>query len=119
MDGELEQRRGNADHYILPVEFSQIDQYARVANTSGFPMPLVKFMAVLQRRTGHGFIGEYYALLFALTEPTVCSCGQPRQTQEHILRDSPLFTYQHICCEKYPVTHTQRGPGYGEGALAK
>ncbi|KAG2342236.1 hypothetical protein BDR05DRAFT_964559 [Suillus weaverae] len=45
-------------------------------------------------RTGHGFLGEYYAS-FVPTEPTVpgCLCREPRQAREHILRDCPLFRH--------------------------
>lgn len=50
---------------------------------------------LIQCRTGHGFFGEYYAT-FVPTEPIMCSCGEPRQTREHILRDCPLFARQRI-----------------------
>lgn len=50
---------------------------------------------LIQCRTGHGFMGEYYAT-FVPTEPTRCPCGEPRQTREHILRDCPQFTRQRI-----------------------
>ncbi|KAG2116425.1 uncharacterized protein F5147DRAFT_344514 [Suillus discolor] len=45
---------------------------------------------------------EHYAL-FVQTQPTGCSCGESRQTREHILHDCRLFTHQrnHL----HAVTH--------------
>ncbi|KAG1884001.1 hypothetical protein F4604DRAFT_1574888, partial [Suillus subluteus] len=50
---------------------------------------------LVQCRTGHGFIGEYYATeSFVPTESISCPCGGPRQMREHILRNCSLFTHQ-------------------------
>ncbi|KZT71019.1 hypothetical protein DAEQUDRAFT_683813, partial [Daedalea quercina L-15889] len=43
---------------------------------------------VLQCRTGHGFIGEYYRS-FVPTEQVDCPCGAPCQTRQHVLQDCP------------------------------
>jgi hypothetical protein len=45
---------------------------------------------LVQCRTGHAFIGEYYAK-FVPMERIGCRCGECLQTREHILRE----------CEKY------------------
>ncbi|KAG2037848.1 hypothetical protein BDR03DRAFT_956343 [Suillus americanus] len=50
---------------------------------------------LIQCRTGHGYLGEYY-VSFVPTEPTSCLCGDPRPTREHILRDCPLFTQLYL-----------------------
>ncbi|KZT38133.1 hypothetical protein SISSUDRAFT_970126, partial [Sistotremastrum suecicum HHB10207 ss-3] len=39
-------------------------------------------------RTGHAFIGEYYAK-FVPSESKECPCGHPHQTRAHILQDCP------------------------------
>ncbi|KAJ6609299.1 hypothetical protein B0H10DRAFT_1713802, partial [Mycena sp. CBHHK59/15] len=45
---------------------------------------------VVQCRTGHAFIGEYYAK-FVPTERMECQCGEPFQTRDHLLWE----------CERY------------------
>ncbi|KAJ6613598.1 hypothetical protein B0H10DRAFT_1630755, partial [Mycena sp. CBHHK59/15] len=41
---------------------------------------------LVQCRTGHAFIGEYYAKFVPL-ERIACQCGERYQTREHILRE--------------------------------
>ena len=48
------------------------------------------FGRLMQCRTGHGYIGEYYAK-FVPTENVDCPCGKNFQTREHILRDCPRY----------------------------
>ena len=47
------------------------------------------FGRVLQCRTGHGYIGEYYS-----SENVDCPCGKPYQTREYIIRECPLYEDQ-------------------------
>ncbi|KAG1757885.1 hypothetical protein EDB19DRAFT_1617798, partial [Suillus lakei] len=44
---------------------------------------------LIQRRTGHGFIGEYYAS-FVPIESISYPCGELRQTRVYILSECPL-----------------------------
>jgi ribonuclease HI len=54
------------------------------------------FGRLIQCRTGHGFLGEYYKQ-FVPDENVDCPCGEPFQTREHILRDCPKYqTHRHI-----------------------
>ncbi|KAG7445344.1 uncharacterized protein BT62DRAFT_859846, partial [Guyanagaster necrorhizus] len=48
------------------------------------------FGRVLQCRTGHGYIGEYYSQ-FVPSKDVDCPCGETFQTQEHILHECPLY----------------------------
>jgi ribonuclease HI len=58
---------------------------------------------VLQCRTGHAFLGEYYARHVA-SESAECPCGEPLQTRRHILRDCPLYdTHRPILREISPT----------------
>ncbi|KZT33261.1 hypothetical protein SISSUDRAFT_970739, partial [Sistotremastrum suecicum HHB10207 ss-3] len=45
---------------------------------------------VTQCRTGHAFIGDYYAK-FVQAESTACPCGHHHQTRAHILQDCPRY----------------------------
>ncbi|KAG6824425.1 hypothetical protein H0H92_006925 [Tricholoma furcatifolium] len=47
------------------------------------------FARLVQCRTKHSFIGEYYAR-FVPTESTACPCGENYQTREHILAECEL-----------------------------
>ncbi|KAJ3888322.1 hypothetical protein GG344DRAFT_22147, partial [Lentinula edodes] len=40
---------------------------------------------LIQCRTRHAFLGEYYAK-FVPTEPTQCPCGARTQTRDHIIQ---------------------------------
>ncbi|KAK0212341.1 hypothetical protein DFS33DRAFT_1247902, partial [Desarmillaria ectypa] len=44
-------------------------------------------------RTGHGYIGEYYAQ-FVPSENVDCPCGELFQTREHIIHECPLYEMQ-------------------------
>jgi hypothetical protein len=58
------------------------------------------FGRLVQCRTGHGFLGEYYNQ-FVPDENVDCPCGEPFQTREHILRDCPKYqTHRHILEEE-------------------
>ncbi|KAJ4495949.1 hypothetical protein C8J55DRAFT_400700, partial [Lentinula edodes] len=47
-------------------------------------------------RTGHAFLGEYYAQ-FVPGENINCPCGEDLQTREHILRACPRYdNFRHI-----------------------
>lgn len=45
---------------------------------------------LIQCRTGHAFIGEYYSS-FVPTENPSCPCGEHIQTREHILTSCPAY----------------------------
>ena len=51
------------------------------------------FGRLIQARTGHGYIGEYYKQ-FVPDENTDCPCGEFLQTREHLLRDCPRYEDQ-------------------------
>jgi hypothetical protein len=54
------------------------------------------FGRVVQCRTGHGYIGEYYKRIYADKE-VECPCGEEIQMREHILRDCPRYDkHRHI-----------------------
>lgn len=48
------------------------------------------FGRLVQCRTGHAYIGEYYSK-FVPSKNTDCICGEPLQTREHILRECPEY----------------------------
>ncbi|KAG6805287.1 hypothetical protein H0H92_015972, partial [Tricholoma furcatifolium] len=48
------------------------------------------FARLVQCRTRHSFIGDYYAK-FVPTESTACPCGERIQTREHILAECELY----------------------------
>jgi ribonuclease HI len=57
---------------------------------------------LVQCRTGHAFIGEYYDR-FVPTKRTKCRCGAPFQTREHIIRRCTLYAaHRHILRETHP-----------------
>ena len=45
---------------------------------------------LLQCRTGHGYIGEYYQKFVPSADPT-CPCGETTQTREHIIQYCPIY----------------------------
>ncbi len=49
------------------------------------------FSHLIQFRTGHAHIGEYY-MRFIRTEDPMCGCSRMTQTRLHILRDCPKYT---------------------------
>jgi hypothetical protein len=54
------------------------------------------FGRLIQCRTGHGYIGEFYQR-FVPSENVNCICGEPLQTREHLLRECPRYeTHRHI-----------------------
>ncbi|PBK80462.1 hypothetical protein ARMGADRAFT_949655, partial [Armillaria gallica] len=57
------------------------------------------FGRLIQCRTGHAHVGEYYEL-FNIPEATDCECGERLQTREHIIRTCPRYSgYQQILRE--------------------
>ncbi len=48
------------------------------------------FSRLIQFRTGHAHIGEYYRR-FIRTEDPACPCRHPVQTRRHILKECPRF----------------------------
>jgi len=48
------------------------------------------FGRLTQCRTGHGYIGEFYAQIVP-DENVDCPCGERFQTREHILRECPRY----------------------------
>ncbi|KAK1216502.1 hypothetical protein PQX77_020854 [Marasmius sp. AFHP31] len=62
----------------------------------GKETPREVFGRIVQCRTGHGFIGEYY-YEFVPMKNTDCPCGERLQTREHIIRTCPTYEpYRHI-----------------------
>ncbi|KAF8828234.1 hypothetical protein HHX47_DHR4000457 [Lentinula edodes] len=58
--------------------------------------PREVFGRLTQCRTGHAFLGEYYAQ-FVPGENINCPCGEDLQTREHILRACPRYdNFRHI-----------------------
>ncbi|KAJ3840660.1 hypothetical protein F5878DRAFT_522408, partial [Lentinula raphanica] len=54
------------------------------------------FGRLMQCRTGHAYIGEYYSK-FVPSKNVDCPCGEARQTREHILRECPVYEdYRYI-----------------------
>ena len=48
------------------------------------------FGHLLQCRTGHGYMGEYYQRFVSSANPA-CPCGETTQTQEHIIQSCPTY----------------------------
>jgi hypothetical protein len=48
------------------------------------------FGRVIQCRTGHGYLGEYYNR-FVPSKDIDCPCGEHIQTREHVLRDCIIY----------------------------
>ena len=58
--------------------------------------PRVTYGRLIQCRTGHAFLGEYYNK-HVPTEDRSCPCGEPIQTRDHILASCPLYeNHRHI-----------------------
>lgn len=54
------------------------------------------FGRIVQCRTGHAYIGEYYKS-FVPSEQVDCPCGAPLQTRAHILQECPRYDeHRHI-----------------------
>jgi ribonuclease HI len=54
------------------------------------------FGRIVQCRTGHGYIGEYYSRMH-IDEKIDCPCGEDVQTREHILCECPSYNeHQYI-----------------------
>jgi len=51
------------------------------------------FSRLIQFRTGHAHLGEYYRRFIRSEDPT-CGCGRAIQTRLHILRDCPRYSNQ-------------------------
>ena len=52
------------------------------------------FGCLLQCRTGHGYIGEYYRRFVPSADPA-CPCGEATQTQEHIIQSCSTYEEYH------------------------
>ena len=48
------------------------------------------FRRLLQCRTGHGYMGEYYQRFVPSANPA-CPCGETTQTREHIIQSCPTY----------------------------
>ncbi|KAF8581097.1 hypothetical protein K439DRAFT_1355149, partial [Ramaria rubella] len=60
---------------------------------------------VVQSRTGHAFMGEYYATSVPANE-TGYPCGVTLQTQAHILQECPRYDeHRHILEDAVPNGH--------------
>ncbi|KAJ3738241.1 hypothetical protein EV360DRAFT_3934, partial [Lentinula raphanica] len=58
--------------------------------------PRETFGRLMQCRTGHAFLGEYYSK-FVPIKNVDCPCGAELQTREHILRECPKYEdYRYI-----------------------
>jgi ribonuclease HI len=49
------------------------------------------YSRMVQCRTGHAFIGEYYKRFNIPVDDTYCACGEPSQTRMHVLYECPLY----------------------------
>ncbi|TFY51500.1 hypothetical protein EVJ58_g10535 [Rhodofomes roseus] len=59
-------------------------------------LPRELFGRVLQCRSGHGFMGEYYRH-HVPSETVECPCGAQYQSRSHILQDCPRYeAYRHL-----------------------
>ncbi|KII85276.1 hypothetical protein PLICRDRAFT_70422, partial [Plicaturopsis crispa FD-325 SS-3] len=69
-------------------------------------------------RTGHAFIGEYYAD-FVPTEQIACPCGEPFQSRDHILATCPLYNpHRHYLATAIPTLFLPEILGTDEGIEA-
>jgi hypothetical protein len=57
------------------------------------------YRRLVQCRTGHVFIGEYYAK-FVPSERVACPCGEPFQTWVHILRECETYAWHRDILEE-------------------
>ncbi len=81
---------------VNPTRFrdSSHDSPPTLSLTKRFTEPDRKtFSRLIQFRTGHAHIGEYYRRFIRTEDPT-CSCGRAIQTRLHILRDCPRYINQ-------------------------
>jgi hypothetical protein len=64
-------------------------------------LPRQLFGLVLQCRTGHAFMGEFYVRHNIIDEPAGCPCGAELQTREHILSECPRYAnWRHLLLEQ-------------------
>lgn len=81
-------------------------------------LPRRIYSLIVQCRTRHAFIGEYYSN-FVPTEDTACQCGVDFQTRRHILQECELYEpYRHILQEEVPDLSIPDLLGTPEGILA-
>jgi ribonuclease HI len=81
-------------------------------------LPRQLFGLVLQCRSGHAFVGEYYER-HNIDEPTDCLCGAEFQTREHILQECPRYdNWRHILLEQSPTLSLTALLGTEEGIKA-
>jgi hypothetical protein len=76
---------------------------------------------MIQCRTGHAFLGEYYKCFNIPVDDTACPCGKPLQTRNHVLYDCPLYNeHRHLLNieEKLPNMEELLGSEEGLEALA-
>jgi hypothetical protein len=67
-------------------------------------LPRRLFGLVLQCRTGHAFMGEYYVRHNISDEPAGCSCGAMLQTRDHILMECARYAqWRHLLEEQSPT----------------
>ena len=53
-------------------------------------LPRKSFSRLIQCRTGHAFIGQYYKR-FVPDESEACRCGERLETRNHIFQECPLY----------------------------
>jgi len=51
------------------------------------------FGRLVQCRTGHGYMGDYYRRFVIKEEQLGCPCGEPLQTRDHILAVCPIYEH--------------------------
>jgi hypothetical protein len=76
---------------------------------------------MIQCRTGHAFLGEYYRRFNILVDDTYCPCGEPSQTRKHVLYDCPQYEeHRHLLNikDKLPAIEVLLGSEEGLEALA-
>ena len=81
----------NTGRYAIANQFPP-----SLKHTKHFDTQREVFGRLVQCRTGHAFIGEYYKQ-FVPDENVDCPCGEALQTREHILCDCPRYQpHRHI-----------------------
>jgi hypothetical protein len=81
-------------------------------------LPRRLFGLVLQCRTGHAFMGEFYER-HSIDEPVECPCGAQFQTREHILVECPQYdNWRHLLREQSPTLSLTTILGTGDGIKA-
>ena len=53
------------------------------------------FSRLVQCRTGHAHLGEYYKR-FVPTEETSCKCGKQTRTREHVIKECKYYARQRL-----------------------